>query len=124
MKIFSLLSLFLILCLYNSAELFCQDVYKTPTGEKYHLSSCRMVKNVSTKLVGADEISKYSLEPCKICNPPVQKSIVKSYTGANKAVGESESQQCKGKTATGTRCQHMTRIANGYCYQHTGQYKN
>ncbi len=35
--------------------LFCvfyihgQDLYKTPSGEKYHLGSCRMVKNVSKK---------------------------------------------------------------------------
>ena len=26
--------------------------------------------------------------------------------------------QCKGMTKKGTRCQHMTRIANGYCFQH------
>ena len=26
--------------------------------------------------------------------------------------------QCKGLTKSGTRCKHMTRIANGYCFQH------
>lgn len=63
-----------------------QDVYKTPSGKKYHLSSCRMVENVSKKLVG-----------------------------------ESASVQCKGNTQKGTRCKHKTRLANGYCYQHTKQ---
>jgi hypothetical protein len=31
-----------------------QIVYKTPSGSKYHLSNCRMVKNVSQKLSLAD----------------------------------------------------------------------
>jgi hypothetical protein len=29
--------------------------------------------------------------------------------------------QCKGITQSGTRCRHVTRIANGYCFQHTSQ---
>jgi uncharacterized protein DUF5763 len=98
-----------------------QDVYKTPSGEKYHLSSCRMVENVSKKLVGETDINKYHLTPCKICKPPIKKTLQKSYSNTNKAVGESTSVQCKGKTQKGTRCKHKTSLANGYCYQHTSQ---
>lgn len=83
-----------------------------------------MVKNVSAKIITPEGIRKLGLEPCKICHPPLQNAVVKSYSGVNKAVGEGKSVQCNGKTAAGTRCKHMTKIANGYCYQHTNQYKN
>ena len=98
-----------------------QDIYKTPSGEKYHLSSCRMVVNVSKKLVNEPDISKYGLQPCKICRPPVRQSLVSNYAGNNKASGESNAVQCLGYTKQGIRCEHKTRIANGYCYQHTNQ---
>ena len=98
-----------------------QDVYKTPSGKKYHLSSCRMVENVSKKLVGKSDINKYHLTPCKICKPPIKSLLQKNHSSSNKAVGESASVQCKGKTKKGTRCKHKTRLANGYCYQHTSQ---
>ncbi|WP_350028985.1 DUF5763 domain-containing protein [Flavobacterium terrisoli] len=32
--------------------------------------------------------------------------------------GQSQTVQCKGTTKKGTRCKHMTSIANGYCFQH------
>jgi len=101
-----------------------QDLYKTPSGEKYHLSSCRMVVNVSKKLVNEDDIGKYNLQPCKICKPPVKQSLVNNYSAKNKAAGESTSVQCQGYTKAGTRCEHKTSIANGYCYQHTSQFKS
>jgi len=40
-----------------------QDVYKTPNGKRYHLSTCRMVENVSTQLMNQQEISDYNLTP-------------------------------------------------------------
>jgi len=90
-----------------------QTVYKTPSGTKYHLASCRMVKNVSEELTIA-KAKEMGLDPCKICNP------VNSYStpAVKKAQGENETVQCKGYTKSGTRCRHMTRIANGYCFQH------
>lgn len=99
-----------------------QDLYKTPSGEKYHLASCRMVVNVSKKLVNDDDLANSNLQPCKICNPPARRSLVNSFSGKNKAAGESNSVQCHGYTKAGTRCEHRTSIANGYCYQHTSQY--
>ena len=107
----------LFLCLHLSG----QDLYKTPSGAKYHLASCRMVENVSKKLVNAGDIGGYNLSPCKICKPSQPNTIVTLYASGNKAAGESSSQRCKGYTKNGSRCQHMTRIANGYCYQHSAQ---
>jgi len=98
-----------------------QNIYKTPSGKKYHLSSYRMVENVSKKLLGNDDISKYNLTPCKICKPSSANRYVSSYSSSNKAVGTSSSVRCKGYTKKRTRCKHKTRLANGYCYQHTKQ---
>ncbi|WP_425077647.1 DUF5763 domain-containing protein [Psychroserpens sp. S379A] len=97
-----------------------QSIYKTPSGKKYHLASCRMVENVSEK-IDIQDISKYQLSPCKICKPKVKEQISNNYSNSNKAVGTSASVRCKGKTQKGTRCKHKTRLANGYCYQHTKQ---
>jgi hypothetical protein len=91
-----------------------QDVYKTPSGKKYHLASCRMVENVSEKITVEKAIA-LGLEPCKICKP---ETVSLPASGSNKAQGQSATTQCKGYTKAGTRCRHMTRIANGYCYQH------
>lgn len=119
--LFLLLTIFF--CSFSNKGI-TQDVYKTPSGKKYHLSNCRMVENVSKKLVGESDISRYQLTPCKICKPPKRNSIQKSYSNSNKAVGESKSVQCVGKTKKGTRCKHKTRLANRYCYQHTSQNSN
>lgn len=98
-----------------------QNVYKTPLGKKYHLATCRMVENVSSKLLGKSDISKHQLTPCKICKPPKIENLGISYSLVNKAVGKSTSVRCKGVTKKRTRCKHYTKIANGYCYQHTSQ---
>ncbi|QTE22676.1 DUF5763 domain-containing protein [Polaribacter cellanae] len=110
--------LFFILLSYKSVS---QNVYKTPSGKKYHLSSCRMVENVSKKMLGKAAISKHRLTPCKICKPPKVKDLINTYNFSNKAVGKSTFVRCKGTTKKGTRCKHRTKIANGYCYQHTNQ---
>lgn len=99
-----------------------QSIYKTPYGKKYHLATCRMVENVSRKISSLEEIHEMGLEPCKICKPPPPSFLnFKSLNGSNKAKGVAKTTQCKGITKKGTRCQHMTTIANGYCYQHTEQ---
>ena len=91
-----------------------QTVYKTPSGAKYHLATCRMVKNVSDQISVA-KARELGLQPCKICKP---QDIYSSGSTSNKAQGQSETVQCKGITKAGPRCKHMTRIANGYCFQH------
>ena len=60
----------LFFCLNVSA----QTVYKTPSGEKYHLSGCRMVKNVSSALT-LDKALKLGLNPCKFCKPPFRQTL-------------------------------------------------
>ena len=93
-----------------------QTVYKTPSGTKYHLASCRMVENTSEKLSVADAL-ELGLDACKICRPAVAPAaLLSSANGAAK--GESNTVQCKGRTKKGTRCQHRTSIADGFCYQH------
>jgi len=106
---------FLVLLLL-SVSLKSQAVYKTPSGEKYHLATCRMVKNVSEQIT-ASQAKDLRLQPCKICNP---QNIYSSGATAtpNKAQGQGTTVQCKGTTKAGTRCKHMTSIANGYCFQH------
>lgn len=75
-----------------------------------------MVRNVSTALRLPEAIKK-GLLPCKICKPPVAGSVTQ---GTQKVLGESGkgTVRCKGYTKKGTRCKHMTAIANGYCFQH------
>jgi len=116
------LSILLLLLLDFTNVIIAQDIYKTPYGKKYHLSTCRMVKNVSLKLNGAVDIEKYDLTSCEICKPPKYSNISNSLsTTRNKAVGVSKTVQCKGTTKKGTRCLHMTNIGNGFCFQHKDQ---
>ncbi|WP_040559242.1 hypothetical protein U8527_07870 [Kordia algicida OT-1] len=68
----------LFFLLIQTLYVIAQDVYKTPSGARYHLSSCRMVENVSSKLVGLDAINTSKLTPCKICKPTTKKSITKT----------------------------------------------
>lgn len=105
------LSFLLVLIIIKSEA---QAVYKTPSGAKYHLEACRMVKNVSEKIT-LEEAAKIGLEPCKICKPQAGPLPLQS---AKKEKGEDRTVQCKGSTKKGSRCKHMTSIADGYCYQH------
>jgi len=91
-----------------------QSIYKTPSGKKYHLGTCRMVKNVSEKIT-PEKAKALGLEACLICRPDIDPLQLSTE---NKAKGQSQSVQCKGITKKGTRCRHNTRIANGYCFQH------
>lgn len=111
----------LFFLLIFSFSISAQNVYKTPSGKKYHLASCRMVENVSSKVLGTTDVSKYRLTACKICKPTYIDNLSKNYTNLNKAVGTSSSVRCNGFTQRGTRCKHVTKLANGYCYQHTKQ---
>ena len=105
----SIISTCLVLCC-NS-----QTVFKTPSGAKYHLSTCRTVKNVSEE-ISVEKAKDLGLTPCKICKPA--NIYGTSIAPDHKAQGQGNTVQCKGKTKSGTRCRHKTRIANGYCFQH------
>src|SRR5829696_8637479 len=105
--------LLVILAFFSAAAtLQAQTVYKTPSGKKYHLASCHMVKNVS-EAIDVKAAVETGLGPCKICNP----STVSYQPIISKAQGQGKSTtQCLGNTKSGSRCKHMTSIANGYCY--------
>lgn len=106
--------IFILLAVTVTGSIKAQTVFKTPSGQKYHLASCRMVRNVSQEITVA-EANKMDLEPCKICNP---QNIYNGAPPPHKAQGQNSTAQCIGYTKAGNRCKHMTSIANGYCYQH------
>jgi hypothetical protein len=105
----------LLIAILISLSAKAQTVYKTPSGQKYHLATCRTVKNVSEEITVA-EAKELGLEPCKICKP--QNIYASGSPATKKAHGQNTTTQCKGITKAGSRCRHMTRIANGYCFQH------
>jgi len=107
-----LLKLLILLLFSISAK--AQSVYKTPSGAKYHQATCRTVKNVSEEIT-ISQAGELGLEPCKICKPQI---ITASGSSTKKAQGQGITLQCSGITKAGTQCKHMTRIANGYCFQH------
>lgn len=93
-----------------------QTVYKTPQGQKYHLSTCRTVNNVS-KSLSVNQAIKMGLEPCKICKPPINTSLG-FYSPPKTPAGVGKKIQCSGTTKKGARCKHYTSIGNKYCFQH------
>ena len=105
----------IIFLLLLSASLKAQTVYKTPSGTKYHTANCRMVKNVS-QAISISKATELGLQPCKICKPA---TVASQNLVSSKPQGTgTATNQCKGLTNAGTRCKHMTRIVNGYCFQH------
>ncbi len=112
MKSIKLISLFLIFHFGLSFSAEAQYVYKTPSGEKYHTSSCRTVKNASSRITFT-EARKLGLDPCKVCKPAIIQGVISNKP----AQGQSVTVQCKGQTKAGNRCRHKTSIG-GYCYQH------
>ena len=105
----------------SSTILLSQTVYKTPSGNKFHTSTCRFVKNVSHQLNVEQAYSK-GLSPCSVCKPNIGSVNRISPYGLgikpNEAKGTSSAVQCKGKTKTGKRCSRKTRNVNGFCFQH------
>ncbi|MDQ0477738.1 hypothetical protein [Chryseobacterium sp. MDT2-18] len=86
---------FLIL-LFFCVHLSAQTVYKTPSGSKYHLSGCRMVKNVSSALP-LDKALREGLTFCKICNPP-QSQTLGIGSKPIKTAGTSSQNRCSSNT--------------------------
>ena len=107
---------FLLILLISSFCTTAQKVYKTPSGAKYHLSTCRMVDNVSASMTIMEALEA-GLLPCKICKPPIVQGLGSSPIDKSKGTSK-KYVQCKGITKAGTRCKHRTSIANGYCFQH------
>ncbi len=70
---------------FLTVNLTAQTVYKTPTGTKYHLSDCRMVKNVSSAL-SVEKALKEGFAPCKICEPPFR-TVSGSVSKPKKSIG-------------------------------------
>lgn len=107
--------LFIILYIFLPSFLCAQNVFKTPSGNRYHLSNCRTVKNVSQEITKA-EARKIGLTPCAVCKP--ENIYAGTEPVVHKAKGEGTSVQCRGLTKAKKRCLHMTKIGNGFCFQH------
>ncbi len=96
---FIFITLFLVVGLRCQSQV--QQVYITQTGEKYHTSSCRYLKEskIETTLEKALE-SGY--EACKVCKPNTVNSINSTndtiLTLKANAPKKSQSVQCSGKT--------------------------
>ena len=49
-------------------------VYRTKTGEHYHLGDCRFLGKSKIKTTLSAAVNEYGLTPCSICNPPTLES--------------------------------------------------
>ena len=107
------LFLFIVSCCFQ-LSVNSQTVFKTPSGARYHLANCSSVRNVSEEIT-IERAVELGLTPCKICNPG---NAFKTPLLLHKAQGQGNTVQCAGMTKSGSRCKHMTRIGNGYCFQH------
>ena len=104
----------LLFILFFSINLSAQTVYKTPSGSKYHLSTCRMVKNVSSSMP-LDKALRLGLTSCKICKPTFRQTLVSK---PKKPAGVNSQNRCYATTKSGSRCKRNTRIGNNFCFQH------
>ncbi|HEY4652687.1 MAG TPA: hypothetical protein VIG72_14810 [Pontibacter sp.] len=120
--------LLLLLFLFVAIVCQAQTVYKTKTGAKYHVQTCRYLKSSFQTTVA--EAQAEGLTACSVCKPAsaattnaVQRQE-SSTTPAVRAVTTSSSRsssgsvQCSGTTKAGNRCKRMTTSSNGRCYQH------
>ena len=112
----------IFLLLIFSVGFSAQTVYKTPSGSKYHLSNCRMVKNVSAA-VSVSHAQQQGLSPCKICRPSFTPGLGIMST-SKKPAGINSGNRCPAITKAGTRCKRNTRIGNNFCFQHLPKSKN
>lgn len=108
----------LIILTLFSVSSFAQSVYKTPSGNKYHLAKCKHVNNVALRMTVDEAINDYHLRPCKVCKPPVPNDAIFLHSGKNKAVGACNTTRCNGKTKEQIRCKRRTKLCNGFCFQH------
>lgn len=111
----------IFLLIVSFAFLHCQNVYKTPSGKKYHLASCYFVENVSERITSKKMIQNNNLEACKFCKPPTVDNldIIEKFPNDTEALGQENGNiQCIGITLEGKRCKRFTKIRGGYCFQH------
>lgn len=114
----ALLILFLLFAMVCQA----QTVYKTRTGAKYHVQTCRYLKSSFETTVA--EAQAEGLTACSVCKPSAGAAggavaPTSSYQSTNVSSSSSSgSRQCSGTTKAGARCKRMTTSSNGRCYQH------
>jgi len=126
MRAFKFLLLFGMLCFACEMPAQNQKVYVTKTGEKYHKSTCRYLKNSKKEITLAIALEK-GFTACSVCKPTskVEPKTLKPVENTQhfkiepvSTVPKATATQCTGKTKSGKRCKRMTKNANGRCYQH------
>ena len=123
MKSFKIVILFIALSF--GYPVLGQTVYTTKTGEKYHKSSCHHLK-YSKKEIKIDKAKALGYKACKVCKPTINNTKKKSSSAALTSKKEQKStttrkavsNQCTGKTKSGSRCKRKTKNSSGRCYQH------
>lgn len=118
-----LIILFLIIL---AVEPYCQTVYVTKTGKKYHLSNCSSLSSSSKEIELSEAIDK-GYTPCKRCNPPTNTNA-NSDNSKNNKLGFSEptktnnnsntTKQCIAFTKKGKQCSRNAEEGSDYCWQH------
>lgn len=115
----ALLTLFL-------SNVFSQSVYITKHGKKYHMESCRYLRQ-SKIPIELNVAFARGFEACKVCNPPKSVSSNQNNVGNNSQPtikNENVSNinaQCSATTKAGSRCKRTTKSQNGFCWQHGGK---
>lgn len=111
-----------------------QTVYITKTGTKYHVSSCRYLRE-SKISVSLSEARDRGYGPCSVCKPPLQSNVKNptqktdpnqllnsppSTSDSKKQVNTTvrERQQCVAITQAGLRCKRLAESGSLYCWQH------
>ena len=116
---FIFITLFLVVGIRCQSQV--QQVYITQTGEKYHNSACRYLKESKIEIT-LEEALKNGYGACKVCKPDIANSVNSAdngiLTAKTYAPKKSQSVQCSGKTKKGLRCKRITTASNGRCYQH------
>ncbi len=106
----------IIVITFFVVNIHAQKVYVTKTGEKYHKSNCRYLKQSKKEIKLKDAVNT-GYEACKVCKP-VKKVTVNNNSTRSTTTTKSTATQCTGRTKSGKRCKRKTKSANGRCYQH------
>ena len=111
------LVLLVVFIAIGARSVSAQTVYITKTGQKYHTGDCRYLSQ-SKIAIELKEATQNGYDACSVCNPP--RSSQSSSQPLRSEAKKSASVQCGALTKAGTRCKHMTKSPNGYCWQHGG----
>ncbi|MBK8981681.1 MAG: hypothetical protein IPM38_05000 [Ignavibacteria bacterium] len=112
-KFFLVLPLFILVF---QSDLFSQTVYITKTGEKYHTSECRYLKNSASPIDLSEAVNR-NYTSCKVCVPA---DNILPVIGKEDPPPDPSARiiRCMAITKKNTQCKRNTSNSSGYCWQH------